>query len=553
MQVQEMRKRLAEQSQSNRPALDELADGSTSSLTQCIPTHSATRGLFGHIQANNFRSIIVFAVFLALIQVIQLALLVLVAQPERGRNFQTSLIQSAFMSPGAAISRVDDQLRSPPVERPAVKSLSEGIGSDLTLIWKSLTTQGGLHDGRTLWILIPSILYVFGGLWFASVFVRRQTGARRVARSDEPRLYRIVEKLTIARGLPMPAIEIVDSSGRNAYASGFHPRNSAVGVSRGLLDNLNDAELEAVLAHEVAHIEGRDNRLMTIANLCTGAVSSVGRNLLQWAKGNMIGLLLVANVFICFVPAVKTILFIVLVFGAWCIADLVRKLISQKREFIADARAIEIMKSPAALISALRKVARDDVIDGLSPEVQAMMISNLSDVGAGTHPTIEARVRAIEETTSVNRADAQAIGRQLAPANAVDESWNGNRYFVDAPSAFGRRRQPKTHDLPGHRSAIENEKLEDVYKLLVGLDGFVVSAVKGVAKFFTYAPFLTWLLLPVALLAALLSSVTGLPASASLIIVFGGTLIWWFRPKRVTDRFATKVRQAPQGARRSIE
>ncbi|MFY0615582.1 MAG: M48 family metalloprotease [Hyphomicrobiaceae bacterium] len=531
MQLQEMRKRLVEHGQSNRPAINELTDGSTSS--QRIPNHSATRGLFGHIQANNFRSIIVFAVFLCLIQVIQLAVLILVAQPERGRTFQTSLIRSALLNPGASISRAADQMRSAPVERPAVKSLSEDIRSDLALIWKSLTTQGGLFDGRTLWILIPSTLYVFGGLWFASVFVRRQTGARRVARSDEPRLYRTVEKLTMARGLPMPAIEVIDSAGRNAYASGFHPRNSAVGVSRGLLDNLNDAELEAVLAHEVAHIEGRDNRLMTIANLCTGAVSSVGRNLLQWARDNTIGLLLAANVFICFVPAVKSILFIVLVFGAWCIADLVRKLISQKREFIADARAIEIMKSPAALISALRKVARNDAIDGLTPEVQAMMISNLSDVGAGTHPSIDARVRAIEETTSVNWAEVQAIGRQPAPANAAGELRNGDLYSDDAPNTFGRRRRSKTHDLPGHRSTIENEKLEDVYKLLVGLDGFVVSVVKGVAKFLTYAPFLTWLMLPVALLAALLSSITGLPASASLIIVLGGALIWWYRPKRV--------------------
>ena len=68
----------------------------------------------------------------------------------------------------------------------------------------------------------------------------------------------------------MPAVEVIESSGRNAYASGFHPQNSAIGASRGLLDNLNNAELEAVLAHEVAHIEGRDNRLMTIANLVYG-------------------------------------------------------------------------------------------------------------------------------------------------------------------------------------------------------------------------------------------------------------------------------------------
>lgn len=454
--------------------------------------------------------------------------MVLVVQPKHRQNLQAPLFSNSMFNP---MSRVETRLRGKEAEPAPIKPFTQRVRNDLDLIWTGLITSGRLYEGRTLWILIPSILYVLGGVWFASVFVRRQTGAHRASRNEEPRLYKIVEKLTIARGLPMPAVEVIESSGRNAYASGFHPQNSAIGASRGLLDNLNNAELEAVLAHEVAHIEGRDNRLMTIANLCTGAVSSVGRNFLQLAIENPIGSIFMVFFFAFLVPITKTVLFVALVSGSWCIAELLRKLISQKREFIADARAIEIMKSPAALISALQKVARNDEISGINTDVQAMMISNLSDIGAGTHPSIVDRVRAIEETTSVNWADIQAASRQRAPADMAHSAVANHHHSDNTSRTFGqRRRRGSPDEMPIGVSQIENEKLEDVYKLLIGLDQFAVSVAKGLAKFMAVAP---WLLMPIAILAAIFSGITGLSVSASLVLVIGGAIVWCCKPKQL--------------------
>lgn len=494
-----------------------------------IPAHTATRGLFAHIQSNNLKSVAVFGAFLFLIQAIQLAVLILVVQPDHKRNLSEPLFTNEMINPMSAIPRVEAELRGGPAvkkHRSPPKPYLERVANDLDIIWTALITSGRLYEGRTLWILIPSVLYVIGGVWFASVFVRRQTGAHRVTQAAEPRLYKVLEKLTIARGLPMPAVEIIDSSGRNAYASGFHPSNSAVGVSRGLLNDLNDAELEAVLAHEVAHIEGRDNRLMTFANLCTGAVASVGRSFVNHARSSPIAACIMVMFFIALVPATKTLLFFGIVFGAWLVAELLRLLISKKREFIADARAIEIMKSPAALISALRKVAANDRIDGLNPSVQAMLISNLSDTNAGTHPSIDARIRAIEETTSVNWADIQAISRLPAPKDAAYDS------PLDTPTGFGRRGRLKPNERANNHSVIENENLEGIYKLLVGLDQAIVSLTHGISKFMTFFPFIVWLLIPVMMVAALVGGLTGLPMLPSVLLVAGGLYWWWRRPKR---------------------
>ena len=475
MDIREHRKRFRQESLS--PSREGGAVKSTTRrqpATACEPgpqSHSATKGLFGHIQSNNAKSLVVFVVFLFLVQVVQFAIMILFVPVERGEYVQGPLITDEMIMPSGKFQTISNRPGGPKSNKnsgsikisgsfknsEAQKNLSvlETVSKDLDIIWDALVKKGKIYEGHSLWIFIPSILYVLGGAWFASVFVRRQTGAVRVGQSQEPRLFTLVERLTVARGLPMPAIEVIESTGRNAYASGFHPSNSAIGVSRGLLNSLNDAELEAVLAHEVAHIEGRDNRLMTFANLCTGAVSSLGRNLLESASQSPIRVFIVILFLFAFASVTKFMLFFLLAFGAWGVAELMRMLISQKREFIADARAIEIMKSPAALISALIKVARDDKIDGINTDVQAMMISNLSDTEAGTHPSIAARIKAIEETTTVNHADIASI------ANQIDrQDWGGQQNVEHVePEKAGR-------DARNDGAVLEDAKLERTYNLL---------------------------------------------------------------------------------------
>ncbi len=327
----------------------------------------------------------------------------------------------------------------------------------------------------------------------------------------------------------MPAVEIIESSGRNAYASGFHPSNSAIGVSRGLLQALNDAELEAVLAHEVSHIETRDNRLMTLANLCSGAVSTAGQKVVNTAKQHPIqSIFLCGTVFLMGSPA-RMALFVGLVLLVWGIAELLRLTISQKREFIADARAIEIMKSPAALISALRKVPQNDAIEGLDPKLQAMMISNLSGSEEGTHPTINARIRAIEETTTVNYADIAAVSN--GARHGCKSHMTGDAISKANPG-FGKRRNsgnvPTSADsLYGRGPQLENEKLEITYQTLTAAGEHANKVSNGLTKFLIFGPLTGLLIGPILAILVIIVVVIGVPGAILLRLALGSYLWQW--------------------------
>ena len=118
--------------------------------------------------------------------------------------------------------------------------------------------------------------------WFAIAYfvhqglISRATGAKGVARTEAPRLYNVLENLCISRGLPMPALQIIDTPALNAYASGLREGRYVVAVTRGLLDTLADDELEAVLAHELTHIRNRDTQLMVIAVVFAGIFAFFG-------------------------------------------------------------------------------------------------------------------------------------------------------------------------------------------------------------------------------------------------------------------------------------
>lgn len=494
-----------------------------------LQSHSATKGLFAHIQSNNIKSLAVFAVFLFLIQVIQFAFMIMFVPVQQGKYVNAPLIQNELIKPSSRFKKFGEgDISSKQIQNRSNLSTFEVIRSDLEIIWDALVTKSKIYEGWSLLIFIPSILYIISGLWFARTFVKRQTGAHRIKQHQEPRLYALVENLTLSRGLPLPAIEIIETKGRNAYASGFHPRNSAIGVTRGLLEALNDAELEAVLAHEVAHIEGRDNRLMTFSKLCVGAVSSAGRNISDALFANPIRLGLISIFIIALAPLTQLILFLSLIFSAWGVAELINGLISQKREFIADARAIEIMKSPAALISALQKVSVNDYIEGINPDVQAMMISNLSGSDTKTHPSIEARIKAIEETTSVNYADIQSI--RLLP-NRLE--WGGQSFAAEMPSdtqktEFGKKKQVGTISQNENHAILEDQKLQSTYYFLMALDRGVVRFTNFLIKICAFSPLAGLFLVPIFLLVAIISSITGLswPLALGVLVI---AIFWWRR------------------------
>ena len=508
-----------------------------------IKSHSATKGLFAHIQTNNIKSLLVFMAFLFFIQVILAAVVIVSLAFDTGE--QTDSLFSPFnqSAPSGPNSRgfsslktdiEDDYNRERLAQRN--RPVLDVSLRDFEKIWHALFVQKRIFKGGALWILGYSLIFVIGGIFSAAIFVRRQTGAHRVSKFDEPRLYSIIEQLTAGRGLPMPGVEVIECSGRNAYASGFHPRNSAIGVSRGLLDALNDAELEAVLAHEVAHIEGRDNRLMTFANVSVGAISAIGRTIID--KAYEMPFLFVVTAFFTILasPIVNLILFLILVFGAWAGAEAIRLLIFKKREFIADARAIEIMKSPEALISALMKVSRNDTITGINPDVQAMMISNLSGTNQATHPTIAARIRAIEETTSVNYADINAVENYVSMANLHRPGRISDQIAEKAGAAsFGKRVQSAHHQSTRGQSSeseqlIEGEKLNQIYKYYKSYQDFIsgVSKPAGKRHFLSRLSmmFMVWFAVPLLWAISWLSAMIGVPWQLTLCLLVGGLFAW---------------------------
>jgi Zn-dependent protease with chaperone function len=213
-------------------------------------------------------------------------------------------------------------------------------------------------------------------------------------RSSQPRLYDRVETLAIAAGLPMPNIVVIDSPACNAFALGLAPSSATVAVTRGLLQMLDEHELEAVLAHEMTHVKNRDTRLLAVAVLCTAIIFRVASvNVVYFAQPGPQWI---------FLPMVAAKLFwSVLVLLGWCCivagacVVMVRLAISPAREFLADAGAIELTKNPKALISALKKMSGRDEAEHVDFATRAAMISPMRERWFSTHPSLADRVDAL--------------------------------------------------------------------------------------------------------------------------------------------------------------
>ncbi|MFY0615579.1 MAG: M48 family metalloprotease [Hyphomicrobiaceae bacterium] len=414
-------------------------DGESPTGVASTATLPPPKGLFAHIRENNFRSLALFAWFVVLLETLYVA---------------TSVILISLGSP------VEIMLRGTTGDRPARSLISNSlhrstdplaemgvtIPNTILEVWTRFWERDALLGSIGLAILLLAALYVLVGLWLNTALTRRQANAIRVDRRDEPRLYGLVEPMAIARGLPMPKLEVVPSAALNAYASGMSPATSVIGVTQGLMMSLTDAELEAVLAHEFAHIENRDNRLMTIANLCAGVVTKNSRKTVEYIRDKPIESAIGFGAAFYFAAWQSLFIGYGAIVLAYFVADSVKHLISRKREFIADARAIEMVKDPAALMTALHKIAENDKIDGMDPQLQAMMISNVAGTDQWTHPSIAARIAAISATTNVLLEDALA----QAPRK--------NRNFgVGQPRPFGTR-SPKRPVQPSVVGASAGER-----------------------------------------------------------------------------------------------
>jgi heat shock protein HtpX len=258
------------------------------------------------------------------------------------------------------------------------------------------------YAASMLWSFVP--LAVLASLvWFVIAYFSYQTiidlstGAHPVERKDAPQLYNMLENLAISRGMKTPTLRIVETDAMNAFASGLREGQYSVTVTTGLLDTLDERELESVLAHEMTHVINRDVRLMVIASIFVGIITLLAQVIVRsifWVgggggrsrssgKGGGAGLFLL-------------IAFAIAAVG-YVLAIVVRMAISRKREFIADAGAVELTKDPDAMISALQKISGHSEIH--APEsIRAMFLDDHHEGVMGlfsTHPPIQARIDAL--------------------------------------------------------------------------------------------------------------------------------------------------------------
>ena len=253
-------------------------------------------------------------------------------------------------------------------------------------------------------IRVVPIVFIAVGIWFLIAFlmhssiIRATTGARTLERRENPRVYNLTENLCMSVGMQMPKLYVIDSPVLNAYASGIDKNSYAVTLTTGIIDTLNDEELEGVIAHELTHIRNRDVRLLIISIIFVGIfafiVEILFRSVLHGGRGRRDksdGRVLIIALIIAIVVYFFSILF--------------RFALSRSREYMADAGAVELTKNGPALASALRKISGNSDLEASSDDIKELYIDNsikkqgffsfISGLFA-THPPIEKRIEILE-------------------------------------------------------------------------------------------------------------------------------------------------------------
>src|SRR5258708_6946108 len=295
--------------------------------------------------------------------------------------------------------------------------------------WQDLVAAAPLATvGTVVWIVIA--------YYFHQTMIDLLTGGREVSRTEEPRLYNLLENLCISRGITTPKLKVMESDALTAFAPGMNERQYAITVTSGLKAALDDAELEAVLGHELTHIRNGDVRMLVIAVIIAGAIAFFAEMCFRlWFYTGFRGRRSGdgesdrgrSGNFIVIVIAV------VLVAIAWLLSSVIRLALSRSREFLADAGSVELTKNPDAMIMALRKIEGRGELAGATSAVMEMCVDNpreeFTDLFA-THPPIEQRIAAIIKFAGGHRAGPIALPDHAEPAPGPEQPstarpWSG--------------------------------------------------------------------------------------------------------------------------------
>ena len=257
-----------------------------------------------------------------------------------------------------------------------------------------LTTIPLVIGGVLVWFLIA-----FSG---HSAIIRLATGSETLARKDNMRVYNLTENLCMSVGMKMPQLRIIESDALNAFAYGINEKTFTVTLTRGIIEKLDDRELEGVIAHELMHIRNRDVRLLIVSIIFVGifafVVNILFRSLLYGGgrkRNNKDG------------GGQAIIIALVIAVVVYFLSMLFRFALSRKREYMADAGAADMTRNPQGLANALKKISGRSDVDVKSDDVKQMFIDNSPKDGeAGlfsglsgmfsTHPPIEKRIQFLE-------------------------------------------------------------------------------------------------------------------------------------------------------------
>jgi heat shock protein HtpX len=281
-------------------------------------------------------------------------------------------------------------------KRNTVLIMAAFVGIVGAIGWAFAYVQGDISIAYG--VIIVAAIYALIQYFMAARLATAVTGAREIEKRDNPRLYRIVENLTIASGMPMPKVYIIDDPAPNAFATGRDPKHAVVGATSGLLDIMDDRELEAVMAHEMSHVRNYDIRVSMIAFGLVSAIGLLSDIALRMfifggnrrENNNSHPLILVVGV--------------ILIILAPIIAMLIQFAVSRQREYLADASGSLLTRDSEGMASALTKLGQyGKPMQTQSSSTAHMFLVNPLSAGFlskifSTHPPLEERIARLQKT-----------------------------------------------------------------------------------------------------------------------------------------------------------
>lgn len=249
-------------------------------------------------------------------------------------------------------------------------------------------------------VLIGVAIWFFISYFFHTQMIQSATHSRPLERRENMRVYNLTENLCMSVGITMPKLYIIESDALNAFASGINEKTFAVTLTRGIINRLNDEELEGVIAHELTHIRNRDVRLLIVTIVFVGIFATIADFALRMLlNGSMSSSRSRKN---DKGGGALVLLIILLVAGAIYFLSILFKLaLSRSREYMADAGAVELTRNSLALASALKKISGHSTIREVqNDEVKELFIDYKAQGFFSlfaTHPPIEKRIQVLEQ------------------------------------------------------------------------------------------------------------------------------------------------------------